>query len=544
MMDSAFLNYSKAEKIYTSLKSNANAGKTLLSLAILQKNTGDYIGGEASSIKAIQYFELERDIRNLASATNNLGLITYELEQYDLAISYHKKALEYRKELGNKLLEVGSLNNIGLVYAKKGQFSEAISYYDLALAQGDILQNNLNTYARLLDNRAYAKFQSGDASDLPQQFLVPLQIREKIEDNSGAAISNLHLAEYYQSLGDSGTAQLYAKSALEKSKPLDYSRGILESLQLLASTSETKEALQYSKSYIQISDSLQRQARLFQDRFARIRYETDRIEVEKNEVARQNKNLMTMLLVLVATFLLIYTLIQQKSSRKELRFRQSQQEANEEIYSLMLTQQLKLEEGKQIGKQRISEELHDGVLGRLFGTRLSLDSLNLKNDEAAVQSRFKYIDELKSIEQEIRQISHDLSSNVFNPDDLFVEVIENLIGGYCGNISLEYEFQNDPDINWESIPDTKKVHFYRIIQEGLQNIHKHAQATQVKIQFKKEKNFITLSIEDNGKGMSTIGLKKGIGLKNIASRAKQINGLLSLTSKRGKGTVILVKTNL
>jgi signal transduction histidine kinase len=542
-MDSAYASYSKAEKIYTALKSNLESGKTMLSMAILQKNTGDFVGGEASSIKAIKYFELESDIRYLASAYNNLAQITNEQEQYDLAIDYHKKALEYREKLNNKLYEIGSLNNIGLVYENKHQFKEAIDYYDRALAQDSILKENPGTYARLLDNRAYAKFLSGDSTKFPQQFLIPLQIREKINDNSGIVASNLHLAEYYLAMNSFETASKFAKAALEKAMFLKQSRETLESLQFLAVTSNDKDALLYTKSYIKISDSLNRQQRLFEDQFARIRYETDRIEIEKEKVTRQNKNLLTILLLLAASFLLIYIFIQRKLNRKELRFRQSQQEANEEIYNLMLAQQFKLEEGKQIGKQRISEELHDGILGRLFGTRLSLDSLNSKNDDASIQTRFKYINELKSIEQEIRQISHDLNSSVFNPDDLFVEVIEDLISKNCNDNSLKYQFNSDKEINWDEIPNAKKVHFYRIIQEGLQNIHKHAKAKFVKISFRKEEDAILLEIEDDGKGMSNIGLQKGIGLKNIASRSKQLNGAFSLISKKGKGTTILIKAN-
>lgn len=540
-MDSAYSNYFRADKIYTALNSNLDAGKTMLSMAILQKNTGDYVGSEASSIKAIQYFELVNDIRYLASAYNNLAQVTNELEQYDLAIDYHKKALEYRQKLNNKLFEIGSLNNIGLVYVNKRQFKEAIDYYDRALAQDSILRESPSTYARLLDNKAYAKFLSGDVSHFPDEFFVPLRIREEIEDNSGIVTSNLHLAEYYLSIDAVESAQKFAKTALERAKLSRNSREALESLQLLVNSSGDKEALQYSKSYIHISDSLNRQEKVYQDQFARIRYETDKIEIEKEKVTQQNKNLITVLLILAATFLLIYIFIQRKLNRKELRFRQSQQEANEEIYSLMLSQQLKLEEGKQIGKQRISEELHDGILGRLFGTRLSLDSLNSKNDEATIQTRFKYINELKSIEQEIRQISHDLNSSVFNPDDLFVEVTENLISNNCNDNSLKYQFDYDKDINWDEIPDTKKVHFYRIIQEGLQNIHKHAKAKFVKISFEKELDSILLEIEDDGSGMPTTGLKKGIGLKNIASRAKQINGEFSLSSKKGKGTKIIIK---
>jgi signal transduction histidine kinase len=210
----------------------------------------------------------------------------------------------------------------------------------------------------------------------------------------------------------------------------------------------------------------------------------------------------------------------------------------------MLAQQLKLEEGKQLEKKRFSEELHDGVLGRLFGARLSLDSLNAKNDEDSVEARLKYIEELKSIETEIRQISHGLNSTVFSRDILFTEAIEQLIeiqNTLESNNPSKYQFINDYIIHWESMPNNIKVHLYRIVQEALQNIHKHAMAKNGVVSFIKEKDDILLRIEDDGSGMVINKVKKGIGLKNIKSRVEQMKGILKVDSEKGKGTTITVK---
>ena len=76
---------------------------------------------------------------------------------------------------------------------------------------------------------------------------------------------------------------------------------------------------------------------------------------------------------------MIYIILAQRAKNKELKFAKQQQETNEEIYNLMLSQQDKVDEARALEKKRISEELHDGILGRLFGTRLSLDSLNMAN---------------------------------------------------------------------------------------------------------------------------------------------------------------------
>ncbi|MDC8005774.1 tetratricopeptide repeat protein [Aureisphaera galaxeae] len=547
-MDSAYQSFFLAERLYARLKDYKWAGRAALTMAIIQKNIRDYVGSEANSIRAINHLEKADDTQYLASANNNLGLISNELGKYDEAIEYHTMVLENRRELGKNALVVGSLNNIGLVYASKEDYAEAIRYYNSALSHDSIMKSKPSTQARLWDNLARAKALSGQTEGIPDLFYNALSIREKEGDNLGVATSNLHLAEYFLNTDSISKAYDYAKTAYEKSKPLKYNRGVLESLDILVKTGSTENALKFSKIRIHIMDSLQNEERGFREQFARIRYETDKIESENIRVTRQKRQLTILLLALVASFSLVYTLIQRRSNRKELQFREAQQKANEDIYNLMLQQQEKLEEGKRMEKNRISEELHDGVLGRLFGTRLNLDSLNESQDQGVIDKRANYIDELKNIEDEIRRISHNLSTNVFEKDVFFIEVIENLIEDQSKleqQNGLLYHFNNDPKINWEKMPNAIKVHLYRIIQEGLQNIRKHAKAGNAWINFKREDQQLALSIVDDGQGFSAGDrLKKGIGMKNISSRVKQIGGTVNFSSKNRKGTTILVKIKI
>ena len=224
-----------------------------------------------------------------------------------------------------------------------------------------------------------------------------------------------------------------------------------------------------------------------------------------------------------------------------MRFRESQQQANEEIYSLMLNQQGKLEEGKQLEKQRISEELHDSVLGRLFGIRLSLAGLNHKEGEKVIETRKKFIDELKGLGQEIRQISHDLNASTFALDKLYEEVVEELIQTQCERFELKYDFKSDPEIRWDTIPDNHKVHLYRIIQESLQNINKHAKANTVTVHFEREQENHVLLIKDDGVGIEKRKTKRGIGFKNMQSRVARINGKIHIDGRPGQGTELAIK---
>ena len=231
----------------------------------------------------------------------------------------------------------------------------------------------------------------------------------------------------------------------------------------------------------------------------------------------------------------IYIIVTQRAKNKRLRFNQMQQEANEEIYNLMIAQQDKIDEGRTHEKKRISEELHDGILGKLFGTRLSLDSLNMVNTPEAIKTREKYLIGLKSIEEEIRKISHDLS-NDFVSESNFIDIIKALIETQTEAYKLQYRFENDSSINWEELPNKTKIHIYRMLQENLQNIYKHANANEVKISFKLKNDVILMTIEDDGDGFNVNKARKGIGLKNIDSRVQEIGGKAKVFSEINVGT--------
>jgi two-component system NarL family sensor kinase len=280
------------------------------------------------------------------------------------------------------------------------------------------------------------------------------------------------------------------------------------------------------------------------NQFARIRFETDEIEKKNKEISKQKDLFIAISAVLVMFGIFVYIIRKQQERNKELKFSRAQQEKNEEIYNLMLSQQRKLEEGRQQEKKRISQELHDGVLSKLFGTRLNLDSLNMKNDQKAIQVRSKYIDELKSIEKEIRQISHDLNTEIYDSNLGYTEVISNLIASQALLGNLEYKFQSDSDISWETISNKVKIHLYRIIQEALQNINKHANAKNIRITFKKIEETLLVSITDDGVGFDSSKIKNGIGLKNIKSRVKEIGGKLQLNSAVGGGTNININISV
>jgi signal transduction histidine kinase len=206
----------------------------------------------------------------------------------------------------------------------------------------------------------------------------------------------------------------------------------------------------------------------------------------------------------------------------------------------MISQQSNVESIRIKEKKRVAQELHDGVLGRMFGVRMNLDGLNKIQDEAAIEKRNNYLSELKNIEQDIREISHDLNREKSELINNFVAIVDDLFENQKQTFKPNLVSTIDSTIKWESMSNAIKINLYRIIQESLQNINKYANANAIHVEFKREIDNLFLEISDDGIGFNVNRAKKGIGLQNMLSRINECEGTFEIKSKKGEGTIITV----
>jgi signal transduction histidine kinase len=531
--DSAFLHYFKAEKIYVKKQDNLNLGKIRLNKAQLQYNDGDYSGSENSALKALRVYE----------TYNLLGIVYNELGEYEEAIKYHNKALISLEQNPTPIefqSEATSMNNIGLVYLNMSQYNKAIPYFQNGLVdKKNLILYKPLLYSALLENLGYSRFKVNVLKELPDLFYESLNIRDSLKLTTGVIISQLHLSEYYAAKGDTNKSLLYSKEAMSNARKSKNARNLLAPLKQLAII-EPQKASEYNKEYIRINDSLQKADRKIADKFARIEYETDEIKQENTDLTVQNRNLVYIFGALLILGLFLYIIKAQKAKNRELLYKQEQQKANEEIYNLMISQQNDVETIRVIEKKRVAQELHDGVLGRMFGVRMNLDSLNKLNDELASEQRDSYLTELKNIEQDIREISHDLSREKSDLINNFVAIVEKLLEEQKKTFQAKLVSSIDSTIKWDIVSNAIKINLYRVVQESIQNINKYANASNIKVEFKKGSNELFLNISDDGVGFNVKKKKKGIGLQNMLSRINECEGTFEIQSKKGEGTKIRV----
>ena len=540
--DSSFLYYYKAQKMYLGLNDSYNLAQTILKKAILQFNQNDFLESEKGVSKVLKIIKNTEYNDILYDAYNLLGLIYNELEDYNNAMVYNNKALA---SIDGSLTasfsqpKATSYNNIGSVYQNKKDFRLAIKYFEKGLAEKNVFKDKPSLYAILLNNLAYSKFKINEKEGVQDLYFKALQIRDSLQLTRGVITSKINVSEYFMSEKDTVKARAFAEQALELSQKSKNYRDILNSLKQL-SIVQPQNVAAFSEEYIKINDSLQKAERKMGEKFTRIEYETDEIKSENKDLVVQNRNIVYAFIAIGILGLLSFIILNQKAKNRELMFKQQQQYANEEIYNLMLAQQNTIETGRIEEKKRVARELHDGVLGRMFGVRMNLDGLNEVQDSNSVQQRTNYLTELKNIEQDIREISHDLNREKSELINNFVAIVDQLFEEQKKTYKSKFISNIDSRIKWELVSNAVKINLYRILQESLQNTNKYAHADTVKVDFSKVDNHLILKISDDGVGFNVKKAKKGIGLQNILFRTNECGGAVAVESKKEEGTIITI----
>lgn len=172
-------------------------------------------------------------------------------------------------------------------------------------------------------------------------------------------------------------------------------------------------------------------------------------------------------------------------------------------------------------RERLAEELHDNIISRLNLIRLNMNHKN--RDELNL--------DLKKSMQLIRELSHNLT-----PPDLSEIELTDLIADYLNQIGKNIEIAYHHMVTDTSISSPVKLNIFRIVQELVTNVLKHANATRIDVSLRISLEYLMLTIEDNGSGFKQGTHYNGIGLRNIQSRAQKIRAVYKLKSRPEKGT--------
>jgi len=199
-------------------------------------------------------------------------------------------------------------------------------------------------------------------------------------------------------------------------------------------------------------------------------------------------------------------------------------------------------ESQEKERTRISKDLHDGIGQQLSGLKMAWDKISTKLNKSKVAEFEELILLTQILDEtaiEIRDLSHQMMPKTLKEFSL-APAIEDMLGKSFKFSAIKYEFEHF-GIKNDRFNEDIEVGLYRIFQELVNNIMKHANATQVTFQVFKNGNKLQLLVSDNGKGFTPQTSESGYGLANIKTRLATINGTCSVESKNGTTTRIVVE---
>lgn len=307
------------------------------------------------------------------------------------------------------------------------------------------------------------------------------------------------------------------------------------------------QAIRYKNTYINLYDSFVKKDKLNMMYKLESRYrlsEKDKKLAEQNltisraENDSRKKNFWVAGISALTVIIFLVFVLWLRSSRHKQRLQAYSFEKQMEISRLTYTIQ-----GEEKERKRIASELHDGIVGLLVAAKINLD---LVKKEYHFSNESNFTEGMQLIHQatsDLRKTAHNMMPEILLQDG-FLKALEQFCNSIAANntTSIYFEMLGTP----VKLKSALELSLYRIVQELVQNIIKHARATEAFIQVSFFENELTITVEDNGIGMNSDNgtASKGMGIKSIYDRVKAINGSISIESGYAKGTSIYINLDL
>ncbi len=482
----------------------------------LARNIKNYSGkiGALSLLGKIHYknkeFEkaqlLTRESIQLSKTRNDSAVLAVQYELYsslsrnlgfmDSSLFFTNKAIKINKAKNNLRALSFTYNNLGIYHYKLKNLDSSLFYFNESLSLRKQLNDHKNSI-QSINNIGFINFELGNNEVAIALYKKAIALCRKHNSITYLDLSYENLTEAYEKIGE-------IEKALEMFKKY---QNIKDSI--------TGERTQ--KAIIEAESKIKRKAELEKTKILETQIISD----------KQYKEKQYLLIIILIIALIITTFVLKTSKRRalETQFEKQKTKAAKAI----------IDEQEKI-REEIAQELHDGVGGSLAGLKLSLSNLQA---ESKCPALLEEIEHLEKTYQEIRNISHNLTPISFQKNS-FTTTIENYLHRSFPNLEIGACFQCYPKNELDKLEYNQQICVYRIIQELSSNIQKHALATNVNFHLTGHDTYLTIMVEDNGKGFDPKTSKNGIGFENIQKRITLYDGKIEIDSQRGNGSTIII----
>lgn len=497
--------------------------------------------------RGLEAWQLLGDTRRMSHSYNGLSLAFSQMDQLEKSLHYLLMADSIFVATRDTTDHVKMLINIGDKYDRLKRFNEAADVFRESFRISDVARYQFGRfYGRVALGELYGK-----CEHLYDSSIYYLRQAETI--SKGFQVMPVYLNVLYQAFSQAyfATKQYgLAREYLLRAQPVMVQSGHLPTLmghylmltKVNAKLGLNDASLQSLDLYVQYRDSLQKtevSARLNE---LDVKYHTlekdksladQQLSITKKDLELRKKS---QLLIALGGGLLLVVAV---AGGLYIHFRQKHQLQLQQMQLMQKESELAMAqatmEGEEKERARIARNLHDGAGSILSGVKLYLSSLETQYQELSGSTSYRNtLGLLNEAVTEIRDTSHNLM-----PRLLFEEGIEAAAAAYCEklgrNKSLEIEYQSYGE------PRRFSPHFelmiYRMLQELLNNVMKHAAASHVLVQLNFNEDAFSMIVEDNGKGMEVGKDGAGIGMYSLRSRASAFRGSMEVDSSDGGTSV-------
>jgi len=487
----------------------------------------------------------------------NIGQTFLREKEYNKAEEYLNKAMKMQEYAENKAQLIQIYHKYFIIYSSTNQLDKGKVVMDSAMAISNIV-NNLELKQAVFVNFGRLYELRSEYQKAKDYYLIGLKLTDSINNNSYRSRILNNLSSVSNSLNQMADAEKFAVEALRFAKEinsfedLNYAYGNLKLAEI--HNGNYKQALAFAQLEFAYADSLSNTASKENVRMLEAKYEKEKKEkeiadlklinaVKELAIIKRNRLLITGSIT-ASALLLIITLLYRSSRQKRIIAEKDKTLKDEQIKFLKGQQQVvslqSMVNGQETERTRIAKDLHDG-LGGLFSTiKMHFSSLQHENENLKKNPLFsKSYDMVNTASEEVRRIAHNMM-----PEVLIKLGLEQATQELCNSISAGKLLQ----VSLQSYGMGKRLNasteimLFRIMQELLNNIIKHANATEAIIQFNRDGNRLSVTVEDNGRGfnMQETDDKTHAGLESVQNRVTYLNGKFSIESQKEIGTTVMM----
>ncbi|WP_423148352.1 tetratricopeptide repeat-containing sensor histidine kinase [Rubrolithibacter danxiaensis] len=513
--------------------------------------TGMFDKAIKSHLKALKIREILKDSVGIGASLASLSGVYFSNNQLDKAEQFVKKALVIAGRINDDRLHLRCLHTLANIYGISGQYDKALATDRTAL-KICAKTNNLRGFSEIYSNMALCYFYTGNLDASLSYHYKVLDIDRFFKDDKQIGDTYLNLALVYRKKKDFVRAKLLLQKAIALFKKTEYKYGLKDAY--LSLSDAYKETGDYQHAYLnylaytKVSNQISNEDNEKHIAMLNVQYETEQREQKIRNLSQQStiqqlqlKQRTVWLMSVIGLLVAVISIAWLVYTRRKLKEKALLQEEINRQQHIKAQAVLDAEEQE---RQRIATELHDGVGQVMSASIMNLNMLFQKialteQEEALASSSLTLLSEGYD---ELRAISHQMV-----PNSLVKKGLQSAISDMLRKIDRSLLKTSFDASGVEKVLDVKiETALYRIIQEAVNNVLKHAAASKLYIQLIKDNEGISLTIEDNGKGFDTAGsaFQSGMGLKNIRSRVEFLRGTIDIESGIDRGTLLVINLPL